>query len=61
MLQENPNVLVVQCMVHREALSFKSLPKDLMFVLDQVITIVNFINLDLLHPDFSNSSVKRWI
>ena len=42
-LQETPNVLVVYCMIHREALAFSSLPKDLMFVLDQVITIVNFI------------------
>uniref|UniRef100_A0A8C4XCW1 Uncharacterized protein n=1 Tax=Erpetoichthys calabaricus TaxID=27687 RepID=A0A8C4XCW1_ERPCA len=41
--QENPNVLVVHCMIHREALDFKSLPKDLMSVLDQVITVVNFI------------------
>ena len=42
-LQENSNVLVVRCMIHREALSFRSVPKDLMLVLDQVITIVNFI------------------
>lgn len=42
-LQENPNVLVVHCMIHREALAFKSLPKDMISVLDQVITIVNFI------------------
>ena len=33
-LQENPNVLVVHCIIHREALAFRSLPKDLMFVLD---------------------------
>ena len=42
-LQENANMLVVHCMIHREALAFRSLPKDLIFVLDQVITIVNFI------------------
>ena len=30
-------------MIDRKALAFRSLPKDLMFVLDQVITIVNFI------------------
>ena len=41
--QENLNVLVVHCMIHREALAFRSLPKDLVFVLGQVITIVNFI------------------
>ena len=28
-LQENPNVLVVHCMIHREALAFRSFPKDL--------------------------------
>ena len=42
-LQENLNVLVVHCIIHREAFAFRSLPKDLVFVLDQVITIVNFI------------------
>ena len=42
-LQKNLNVLVIHCLMHREALTFKSLPKDLMLVLDQVITIVNFI------------------
>ena len=41
-LQENPNMLVIHCMVHGEALAIRSLPKDLMFVLDKVITIVNF-------------------
>ena len=39
-LEENPNVLVVHCMIHKEALVFRSLPKDLMLALDQVITIV---------------------
>ena len=42
-LQENPNVLVVRCMIDREALIFRSIPEDQMFVLDQVITLVNFI------------------
>ena len=41
-LQENPNVLIVYYLFHRKALAFRSLPKDLMFVLDQVTTIVNF-------------------
>ena len=57
-LQEYPNVLVDNCKIHREALVFRSLPKDLMFVLNQVFTIVNFIYLHRLLPDFSLSSVK---
>ena len=40
-VQKNPNVLVVQWMIWREAFAFRFLPKDLMFALDQVITIVN--------------------
>ena len=42
-LQENPNVFVVHCMIHRETLVFRSLPKDLISFVDQVIVIVNFI------------------
>ena len=42
-LQENSNVFVAHCMIHREPLVFRFLPKYLMFVQDQVITIVNFI------------------
>ena len=47
-LQENPDALVVHCMIHREVLAFGSLPKDLMFVLDQVIAIANSIKSRLL-------------
>ena len=36
-------MLVVYYMIHREALAFRSLPKDMIFVLDQVITIANFV------------------
>ena len=36
-------MLVVHCMIHREALAFRSLPINLMFVKDKLITIVNFI------------------
>ena len=34
-LQKNPNVVVVHCMIHREALVAKSLPADLKEVMDQ--------------------------
>ena len=42
-LQENPKMLVVLCIIHGEVLAFRFMPKDLMFVWNQVITIVNFI------------------
>lgn len=40
---QNPNIMSVHCMVHREALASKSLPKDLQSTMTQVIQIVNFI------------------
>ena len=42
-LQKNPNVVVVHCMIHREALEAKSLPADLKEVMDQVSQVVDFI------------------
>ena len=41
--QKNPNVVIVHCMVHREALVAKSLPKDLQTIMNQVCQVVNFI------------------
>ena len=43
MLQKNPNVVVVHCMIHREALVAKSFPADLKEVVDQVSKVVTFI------------------
>ena len=40
---QNSNVFVVHCMIHREALVFKTLPTNLHSVLKQVIEVVNFI------------------
>ena len=40
---QNPNVFVVHCMIHREALVFKTLPTNLHSVMKQVIEVVNFI------------------
>ena len=42
-LQKNPNVVIVHCMIHREALVAKSLPADLKEGMDQVSQVVNFI------------------
>jgi len=36
-------VVVVHCMIHREALEAKSLPADLKEVMDQVSQVVDFI------------------
>ena len=41
--QKNPNVVIVHCMIHREALVAKYLPKDLQAVMIQVSQVVNFI------------------
>jgi hypothetical protein len=41
--QQNPNIISVHCMIHREALASKSLPKDLQSVMTQLIQVVNFI------------------
>ena len=40
---QNPNVFVVHCMIHREALVFKTLPTNLHSVMKEVIEVINFI------------------
>lgn len=47
-LQVNPSVMIVHCMIHREALMAKALPKSLQLVMDQVIKVVNFIKANPL-------------
>ena len=42
-------VLVVHCMIHRETLAFKYLPKNLLSVLNQSIKVVNLIKSRPLH------------
>jgi len=42
-LQHNSNIISVHCMIHRESLASKSIPKDLQSVMSQVIRVVNFI------------------
>ena len=41
--QRNPNIISVHCMIHRENLVSKSIPKVLRSVMRQVIQVVNFI------------------
>ena len=40
--QKNPTAVILHCMIHREALVAKSLPKDLQAVMIQVSQVVNF-------------------
>jgi hypothetical protein len=42
-LEKNPNIKVVHCLIHREALMSKCLPKALKVVMDDVVKVVNFI------------------
>ena len=41
--ERNPDVILTHCFIHREALVAKTLPVDLVPVLDNVVRIVNFI------------------
>ena len=41
--EQNENVIVTHCFLHREALMSRTLGEDLMEVLDQVVPMVNFI------------------
>lgn len=47
-LEVNPLVKVVHCMIHREALMTKILPENLQLVMNQVVKIVNFIKANAL-------------
>lgn len=47
-LAVNPSVMIVHCMIHREALMTKVLPENLQLVMRQVVVIVNFIKANAL-------------
>lgn len=41
--ERNPDMILTQCFLHREALVAKTLPADLVPVLDNVVRMVNFV------------------
>ena len=47
--QENPCVVIVHCLLHRENLAAQKLSNDLQKVMQQVIQIVNFIKARALY------------
>lgn len=40
---QNPNMQITHCMLHREALITKAMPTDLTVTLEQAVKIVNYI------------------
>lgn len=40
--ERNPDLIVTHCFLHREALVTKTLPAELVPVMDDVVRIVNF-------------------
>lgn len=45
----NPKIKGTHCMIHRQALASKTLPKSLSVALEQTITIVNFVKSSALN------------
>ena len=62
--KKNPNAVIVHCMIHREALVAKSLPKDLQASMIQVSRVVNFIKSrplhNLLFPQFCEAMDSQY-
>ena len=54
MPQKTPNAIIVHCIIHREALVTKPLPKDLQNVMNQASQVVNsqFVELWILSASF---------
>ncbi|XP_067119559.1 SCAN domain-containing protein 3-like [Centruroides vittatus] len=53
--EKNPNIKNVHCFLHREALMAKSLPDELLSVLQEVVKIVNYIKSQLLNSRLINA------
>ena len=53
--RQAPKSKGVHCMLHRQALAFKTLPESLHNVLDQIIKIVNFIKAGALNSRLFNA------
>ena len=43
--ERNQNLIFTHCFLHREALVFKTLPADLVLVLNDVVSMVNFVKM----------------
>ena len=46
--EKRPDIVVTHCFLYREALVARMLPADLVFVLETVLSIVNFVKTKLL-------------
>ena len=57
-VQVNPSVMVVHCMIHREVLMTKVIPEDLQLTLNQVVKIVNYIKANALRSRIFASLCK---
>ncbi|XP_067137835.1 zinc finger BED domain-containing protein 5-like [Centruroides vittatus] len=53
--EKNPNIKNVHCFLHREALMAKSLPDELLSVLQEVVKIVNYIKSRPLNSRLFNA------
>ena len=52
-MQQNPSMVATHCMLHREALTAKTMPPDLTDVLKQIVKIVNYVKSRPLQTRYS--------
>lgn len=53
--EKNPNIKTLHCFLHREAVMMKSLPNELLSVLQEVVKIVNYIKSRPLNSRLFNA------